>query len=279
MKFGYPRRWLEHIYGKLVPSIVGTSELRQAIYWKSFDTERIAFEVKYSKKMSTVLAFAGRAVAKRYRDHSEAEALSILPDVLSSPLSEVFKDLTIEVGIYFGRRILKQLFATKAADPWDTWDPLQSNAMRDWFAKTAGKKITGITRSTSRAISSEIEDALINGLGIEGVASRLSSLYSFSEERAIAIAQTEVVAASNASSYYASLQFQPPGTTLLKTWLATRDARTRSSHRRANGQEVPMDQPFEVGGSFLNFPGDPSLGAAASELTRCRCTTTFEYSR
>ncbi|WP_158574130.1 phage minor head protein [Streptomyces triticagri] len=55
-----------------------------------------------------------------------------------------------------------------------------------------------------------------------------------------------------------------------KTWLATSDARTRHTHRAAHGQRRRLNQPFRVGRSRMQFPGDPR--APLSEVMNCRCT-------
>lgn len=58
---------------------------------------------------------------------------------------------------------------------------------------------------------------------------------------------------------------------LVRTWHAATDSRTRDSHRRLNGQQVGIDEPFETdGGALLRYPGDPS--APADEIINCRCT-------
>ena len=57
-----------------------------------------------------------------------------------------------------------------------------------------------------------------------------------------------------------------------KEWLATHDTRTRPTHWDANGQTVPFDKPFIVGGYELMHPHDSSLGAPMVEVAGCRCT-------
>ncbi|HEX7040831.1 MAG TPA: hypothetical protein VF202_11980 [Trueperaceae bacterium] len=64
-----------------------------------------------------------------------------------------------------------------------------------------------------------------------------------------------------------------------KRWLTSRDARVRRptpgspyDHASADGQTVPVDQPFIVSGEPLMYPGDRSRGASAGNLINCRCS-------
>ena len=56
-----------------------------------------------------------------------------------------------------------------------------------------------------------------------------------------------------------------------KMWVTRRDERVRHTHNAADGQVVPLDQPFLVGGYGMMHPGDRN--APASETINCRCIT------
>jgi hypothetical protein len=56
----------------------------------------------------------------------------------------------------------------------------------------------------------------------------------------------------------------------VKVWVATNDARTRDEHLQAHLQCVPLDDEFDVGGTRMAMPGDPS--APAELVVNCRCT-------
>lgn len=67
------------------------------------------------------------------------------------------------------------------------------------------------------------------------------------------------------------------GGEVIKTWEATSGA--RHSHARADGQDRPLHEPFEVGGHQLMYPGDTSLGAPPDEVINCRCSVTYSIRR
>jgi uncharacterized protein with gpF-like domain len=55
-----------------------------------------------------------------------------------------------------------------------------------------------------------------------------------------------------------------------KQWLSQRDGRVRESHDLVDGQQVAINQNFDVMGVALDFPGDPA--GPPEEIINCRCT-------
>ena len=49
------------------------------------------------------------------------------------------------------------------------------------------------------------------------------------------------------------------------------DKRVRKAHEDADGQEVDINKPFNVGGEELEFPCDPLAGAKNTANCRCIC--------
>jgi len=83
------------------------------------------------------------------------------------------------------------------------------------------------------------------------------------------IVRTEATNAANYATEQAALNLFP-GADMTKTWRSGFDARVRDAHRAANGQIVPFNSKFSVGGESLQRPGDPS--ASASNRINCRCS-------
>ncbi len=80
------------------------------------------------------------------------------------------------------------------------------------------------------------------------------------------IARTEVIGASNGGTLEA---WRQSGVVDQKEWVAELDDRTRDTHRDAHGQQVGLDEDFQVGDA--TGPG-PGLMDLAEESINCRCT-------
>lgn len=58
---------------------------------------------------------------------------------------------------------------------------------------------------------------------------------------------------------------------IVKEWVAILDSKTRAAHVSADGQIVPVDEPFIVDGESLNYPRDPN--GSPSNIINCRCVS------
>ena len=55
--------------------------------------------------------------------------------------------------------------------------------------------------------------------------------------------------------------------------MSMHDSKVRDDHAEADGQEVGMDEAFDVGGEQLMYPGDPA--GSAGNTINCRCTVIY----
>lgn len=99
--------------------------------------------------------------------------------------------------------------------------------------------------------------------------------------RAETIARTEVLRtvgrARRESMTQVLEQIEEPRASVVRTWIATSDKRTRDTHMEMDGQQRGLDVPYESSsGARMMFPGDSSLGAPAAELINCRCVELYE---
>ena len=58
-----------------------------------------------------------------------------------------------------------------------------------------------------------------------------------------------------------------------KGWLSAFTPDTRESHAATSDQVVRLDEPFDVQGVSMMYPGDSSLGAGPGDVCNCLCDT------
>jgi hypothetical protein len=126
-------------------------------------------------------------------------------------------------------------------------------------------------------VAGQMSSGVNLGEGIPKLAQRVESVLSTTGSerwvnRATVAARTEAIGALNAgrTEAFKAIAEAEPDVQFEKMWLATDDARTRKTHDAADGQRVPLDSTFIVGGFELEFPGDPS--GPPQEVIQCRCT-------
>lgn len=260
--------------------------------WRQFEAARMPYiraaATIFKKQLSEDVAACAKAIAASGAgDLSSAgravdAALQTRRDAAQKALSQVW----MGVGMDFAERVdsgldsklnkkfspaqLEQRTLAMRSGPssWNLW-------IANYLAQVSGRKITDMQRTTRERIMGVAGESYAAGNGAEKVAKDISAAApGATAGRALTIARTEIIGASNAGSRAAALSF---GVQLKKAWLATDDGRTREDHALAGeGPSIGMDEPYEVGGSELMFPGDSSMGADASEVVACRCAETYE---
>lgn len=267
---------------------LSTTEQKQA-YFKSVEAQRGKWEADITGRLQdyfksesrTILAAIGNAVDGDSASAKVDHALQVLQQ--QGTLKHLIVSLYQDVGTDSGEQVAKELkhdYSIRAIERKDTQGNgrdlnLYSPDVLVYLLTLAGEKVKYINTSTQAELQAALAEGVQAGESIIQLAKRIDDLYLLQiiPDRSKVISATEVVAASNFGSQEAA---KASGLTLNKVWLATEDGHTRPDHRAADGQKVGMDEPFTVGGDQLMFPGDNSLGAAADQIVRCRCTQYYE---
>jgi len=139
--------------------------------------------------------------------------------------------------------------------------------------------LAGITERMATRISNLIEQGRADNLTLTQIAQSVSSKFlPISRSRAALISRTETHnAASYANHSYHQTVEKDLGIKMLKKWVATNDARTRSAHSLASGQTVDMSEDFIIGGVPMGFAGDTRGGAR--NVINCRCVIIYADER
>ncbi len=209
-------------------------------------------------------------------------AISTALDERTETWHGALRGIYLHVGVEFARDVwgaldvrstAKMARTLKQNDLEDRWQLevlsfLEANALD----RHKTDQIFTTTRETARKF---VADAVAEGKSIDDIARGLEQhLATEARFRAVRIARTEIIAASNLGSQKAALA---TGLPLIRRWLATQDDVVRDEHSAADGQMVKgATALYSVGGEQLLYPGDISNGASAGNVINCRCTETYE---
>ena len=155
-----------------------------------------------------------------------------------------------------------------ASDPWKIEDTRLFT-----FLSKRESRIRDASRSIWDQIKAAIESGLTAGESNAEIANRVRTAFNgISKERADTIANTEVAAAYGFARHES---MQGLGIEE-KEWLASGLDTVRDSHRIADGQRVPVDEPFIIntpdgGTEQMMFPGDEN--GSAANVINCKCVS------
>ncbi|WP_411846436.1 phage portal protein [Roseibacillus persicicus] len=141
-------------------------------------------------------------------------------------------------------------------------DPVIAQALQ-----TRRNRVKDMAEDLHRDMQEEVNSGLAQGEGHDQIADRLRSFFKEEEShRAKTVAITETTFAletgRTAARQRANVKF--------KEWLTSDDDKVRHSHKSIDGQIVPADQPFNLGGGIaLMHPGED--GGPPQEVINCRC--------
>lgn len=153
------------------------------------------------------------------------------------------------------RRALEQL----GVDP-DVYDePRTRNYILVWAQARAAGINAGTLSRLEAAVAGDLTDAAI-GSTPAGVFDKAEGY----------LAQQQALTLSTQVSGWGAMEAarQQGGDGMVKTWRSHSSRNPRSSHRRMNGETVPIDEKFSNG---ADWPGD-SMALPVEEVANCHCT-------
>ena len=246
---------------------------RQALFY--IDRQMAVIESRFSKRLYSALSKQYNAVA----DFIEIGSLDV--DHILSQTSVMFFDVykTYYKIIYnlFGDIIFNAMKDEKSFMSYEQ-KSLKDNYykfMESWAKTEMGMKITRLFTSTKRKIAAKIESMLEEGYSNKLIAQEIRGISkALNKTRAATIARTEThtVAMKSTSQAMATTRLK-----YTKEWVAANDSRTRNAHALADGQTVPKDDWYIVGGEKMFYPGDPA--ASPENTINCRCVEIYNTIR
>jgi len=146
-----------------------------------------------------------------------------------------------------------------------TMTPEQDAKLKDMIFNSGTK----VSKTTLEIVERMIHEANDSNWTVQQFAQNLSDKATdLGPWRSRLWARTESVKVDN---YGAVEGFKETEFVELKGWMCSMVPDSRESHIAADGQEVALDDDFNVGGEQLAFPGDPR--GSAGEVCNCLCGT------
>jgi uncharacterized protein with gpF-like domain len=146
-------------------------------------------------------------------------------------------------------------------------DSVYTSAVQKAIQAYAFEQAGLVTDTTKGAMKGLLQDAIDQGWGVKQLGQEIGTYFNDAPPyRSLATARTELTTVINDGVTQTISAQGYPG----KEWLTVMDGHERDAHATANGQIVPIEQPFKVGGSTAMYPGDPNLPPEL--LINCRCS-------
>lgn len=267
-------------------------QLRRATRWKSRDGKVRDWEARMKSAMEAFFAGQRRRVMASFEAHAAqvvngfktaSESLERFRKAVRDDSVRIIFDVEKEnqlmasaskrsiAGTYF------EFLVSEAKRRVPSFDfDLHDSYAEHWLAGKVARLARDANATTLESITQEVADAVGEAVSagfsesetIAQVADRIRGVYNFADEtRAVRIARTEIVGASNAGSFEGMKRTGVDR----KEWLSSKDERVRETHQDLDGQTVGINEDFvSSSGARLAFPGDPD--GPPEEIIQCRCT-------
>lgn len=135
--------------------------------------------------------------------------------------------------------------------------------------------VRNLDAKTKTNIKSAIQQGIIQGKSMGKISLDVKESLGTATNNALRIARTETQRAINAGAVESTRYAESNGVKVKKMWVATKDSRTRDTHREMDGQMAEIEGPdgemyFKLPSGVLTLA--PGQSGVAEEDINCRCT-------
>jgi SPP1 gp7 family putative phage head morphogenesis protein len=124
---------------------------------------------------------------------------------------------------------------------------------------------------TLKRIRMHITQGIMSGEGYSKIAKALRDDLGMAKAQSVRVARTETGRALSQAGLDSAMVAKDNGLDMKKRWYATKDTRTRDTHRHLDGQTVGIDENFHSSGCVGPAPKLFVGVASAKENINCRC--------
>jgi hypothetical protein len=193
---------------------------------------------------------------------------------LYSGLEKIYTKVGVSAATFSYDWIRNSVPKTKKDFIIDFFNAAWYEEMVNYFRLIGGTKVTGIDQTTMDKVKTLLANILGQNLSRREQAKLFEQSLNdpaFNRARSLVIARTEATTAAN---FGINMGAESSDYEVKKFWINTRDARTRPSHLAMTKDRIDLNQPFNVGGVSMMYPGE--VGAPAAEVVNCRCVMATE---
>ncbi|MGA2556933.1 MAG: phage portal protein [Verrucomicrobiota bacterium] len=270
---------VESVKSVVTPDFQKSRNPRETAAWKAHMAARRETVKLYLSKITKVLMQARAEVLKKLEARITKSAPSTsstpsTPSIQKAVAGDFLFNLHHFTGQLFGvlRPVHALALETAGAQLYKELgieDPFKSapEAVLQ-FTKTRENMLANVPDEIHASIQTVIHDGLQNGDPIKKIADAVRAKFNqIDAGRAKTIAMTETAAAYGTGRDEAMKSAGVEN----KQWLTSGNDNVREAHQDANGQIVPVEKAFEVGGEDLRFPGDPD--GSPENIINCHCVS------
>lgn len=217
-------------------------------YERSLAFRSMRMYMRHTNLYLRTMAAAGTDVMDEYRETVDKDWQGVILGP-TAQVSKAFADHTLDMVNATAGKAISQFEA-------DIADYLQRNAVL---------KADTIARNHRVEIRELLVSAAAEGLSEREIGKRIRErMQGLAVWQGRRIARTEI---HHSSTYAAQEAAKSLSLKLEKEWLTAVDGRERDRHGDADGERVPMDEPYTITG--LMRPGDPT--GEPKNIINCRC--------
>ena len=238
---------------------------------KEIEAARQAFVSENARYYRVALKNTARRFMELFSLASTLEEQAILLDnklmeIADDEFQVAYDKMWKRTPIHFARETYKGLTNTKAMN--DIFNPVNA------FKPLLQQRIGQVTITTYKNYKSKLQGIMVLTNDIKQIARMFNTSVrgAYIRLRASQIARTETTFASNVGRRAGAMA---TGLPIAKTWVTMGDADVRHDHSMVDGQTKQINQPFLVGGEWMMFPSDYTMGATAGNLVNCRCAEKY----
>jgi HK97 family phage portal protein len=257
------------------------SDIQRRMIWRKWAASWIGLEKQYRNALRSYFSRLKRETLSRLNEVlsgkssiSKASADEIIMRVIFDLRVEqrklrVINRTFFERGSNLGvRQSLSEVMGLSGDKLDEAAKPVTQNPAVRRAMSESNKNMEDGIKAFRENVSARLYEGLESGEGLPDLTKRLMPLFEGKRTDAQRAARTQTASAVSTGRH----EGMKAAGVKRKSWITSNDDVVRPSHREAGSKYadgIPIDQPFEVGGESLMYPGDPA--GSAGNIINCRC--------